>query len=172
MHELNQDTYDRPTTWIKSYNGIACHTMGSIKLPLQVGPKKLDFTFSIILKMDQFHLRYGYPWLCALGAIVLTIYKFLKFPFDKDLYTMHHSGFNPMAFCGNFLLDYFWFKPMEPIKPHEELFFLSYQNFKVECIARISLQNTTEHCILDETMIKPKDLLQDQHKIENQENTT
>ena len=53
---------------------------------------------------------------------------------------------------------------MEPIKPHED-FFLKYQKFKLNFIARLSFQNMIEPPILDETMIKPKDVLQDQHKI-------
>lgn len=61
---------------------------------------------------------------------------------------------------------------MEPIKLCEYPVFLYYQNFKVKCIARISLKNTIKHTILDETLIKPKDVLQDQHETKNQDNTT
>jgi hypothetical protein len=61
---------------------------------------------------------------------------------------------------------------MEPIEPCEELFFLSYKKFKVKFIAILSLQNMTKPTFLYETVIEPKDVLQDQHNIENQDNPT
>jgi hypothetical protein len=52
LHELYENTYDRPKAWIKKHNGFVCPIMGLINIPLQVGPTKLDFLFSIILALD------------------------------------------------------------------------------------------------------------------------
>jgi hypothetical protein len=54
---------------------------------------------------------------------------------------MHHSGFKPLSSHGNFSSNLFCPKPMEPIKPYEDFFFLSYQNFKEKYVAKLSLQN-------------------------------
>lgn len=48
LHELYQDIHDKPKAWIKTHNGFAFPTMGLITLPLQIGHKILDVTFSII----------------------------------------------------------------------------------------------------------------------------
>jgi hypothetical protein len=70
LHELYQGTFDRQKAWIKTQNGFACPTLGSIMLPLQVGRKKLDVSFSIIPKMDQFYVKLGYSWLHSMEAIL------------------------------------------------------------------------------------------------------
>jgi hypothetical protein len=93
------------------------------------------------------------------------MHKFLNFPFDKGIYTVHHIFFNPMSSHGNISLDKFSLEPMEPIKLREELIFIS-------CTARIYLWSMIELPILYETMIQPKYFSQDQHKIENQNNKT
>jgi hypothetical protein len=171
LHELHQDTYDRPKSWIKTHNGFACPTMGSITLPLQFGPKTLNVSFSIILTIDQFHLRLGSPWLLSMGDVESIMYKCLKFLFDNDIYVLHHSGFNLVTSHGNFSLDYFFPELMEPIKPREDFFLLNNQKFQENCISFLSLKNMTKPPILDETMIKPKDLLEDQHKMENKDSS-
>jgi hypothetical protein len=164
LHELYQDTYEKLKEWIKTHNGFGYPMMGLITLPLQVGTKTLDFLFSIILMTDQFRVRLGYPWLHSMEVVSLTMHKCLKFPFDKDIYVVHHTGFNLVSSHDKFSLDYFW---LEPIKPREDFFFLSYQYFKAKCIASLSLRNMTKPPILDKTMIEPKDISQDQHNIEN-----
>jgi hypothetical protein len=107
-----------------------------------------------------------------MGAIALNLHKCLKFPFENDIYTMHHSGFNPISSHGKFSLDYFWPKPMEPIKPCEDFFLLSYQHFKEKFIMRISIQNMAASPILDETMIEPKDVSKGKHKTKNQDKSS
>lgn len=72
-------------------------------------------------------------------------------PFENEIFTMHHSGFNPLYSHGNFSLDLFWPQPMDPIKTYEYLFFQSYQKFKAKQI-KISLTNIPEN---DKTMVVP-----------------
>jgi hypothetical protein len=47
---------------------------------------------------------------------------------------------------------------MEPIRPREDFFFLSYINFKVKCTIDLSLQSIPQPPILDENMIELKSL--------------
>jgi hypothetical protein len=39
VHEIHQETYDKPRSWIKMHNGFSCPTIGTITLPLRIGPK-------------------------------------------------------------------------------------------------------------------------------------
>jgi hypothetical protein len=163
LHDLYQETYNKLKTWIKKNKGFSCSMMGSITLTLQVGLKILDVSSSIISMSNRFHVNLGYPSLCSMDVIPL-VHKFLKFPFENNIFTLHHSRFNPFSSHRNFSLLFFWCELMEPIEPHEHLFFLYYQKFKEKCIENISLQNMPELTILDETMIKPKENSQDQPK--------
>jgi hypothetical protein len=90
------------------------------------------------------------------------VHKFLNFPFGNEIFIVHHSGFHHVSSGGNFSLDFFFLEPMEPIRPHEDIFFKSYQNFKAKCIENSPHTNMPqpmiECSILDETMIKPKAL--------------
>lgn len=105
-------------------------------------------------------------------VIPFVVHKCLNFPFDNEVFTIHHNGFNPLSSTGKFSLDSFWPEPMEPIKPQEDLFFISYQKFKEKKIVELSLWNmspsTSEPTILDEIMLEPKQAPnnQDQPKIE------
>jgi hypothetical protein len=75
---------------------------------------------------------------------------------------MNHSGFNCVSSHGYFSLDFFWPEPIEPIRPCEDIFFKSYQKFKVNDIVELSItkmpQPMIKPNILDETMIEPKAL--------------
>jgi hypothetical protein len=95
-----------------------------------------------------------------MNAIPSIVHKCLNFPFENEIFIMHYSGFNHVSSHENFSLDFFRPRPIEPIKPHEDFFFLSYQNFKAKNIVELSLKNMPQHMIephiLDETMIEPK----------------
>lgn len=106
VHELYHDTYDKPKAWIKMNNGFTFPTIGSITLPLKVGLKKIDFSFSIIPTSDQFHVKIGYPWPHSKESILLIVHKCLEFLFDNEIFIVHHSGFNPMSSHGKFFIGF------------------------------------------------------------------
>lgn len=93
-----------------------CPTIGSITLPVEVGTKCLDITFTIIPISDQFHVKLGHSWLSSMKAIPSTIYKCLKFPHNGIIIMINHSLYQPTMKRGNFTLDYFWPKQLEPLK--------------------------------------------------------
>lgn len=169
VHELYQETYDKPKSLIKTNNGFACPTIGLITLPLKVGPKMLDVSFSILITLDQLYVNLSYPWLYSMEVFLSFMHKCLKFPFENEIFIMDHSGFNIVSSHEKFSLELFFLEPMERINPFEDFFCISYQNFKVECIEKLSLQNmpTTKLIILDKTMIEPRHIPnnQDQCKI-------
>lgn len=57
-----------------------------------------------------------------MNIVPSIINKYIKFPFEDEIHAFYHSGFKPLAFHGNFSLDYFLRQPIEPIKPHEDHF--------------------------------------------------
>jgi hypothetical protein len=115
-----------------------------------------------ILLWRTMGLLQGYPWLCFMNFFLSVVHKCLKFPFGKEIFTMHHNDFNHVSSHGNFSLDLFWLEPMEPIRPCEDFFFKSYENFKAKHIEELSPRNMPqpmiEPPILDETMIEAKTL--------------
>jgi hypothetical protein len=160
MHELYQDIYEKLKAWIKTHKFFSCPKIVLINLPIKVRLIEINFSFTVIPTSNQFHVKLGYPWIHSMNVIPLVVYKCLNFPFVNDIFDVHHSGFYPMSSHQKFSLDLFWPNPIEPIKLYEELFFKSYQNFKVKCIEKLSLRNMPqlmiESPILDENMIEPK----------------
>jgi hypothetical protein len=99
--------------------------IGLINLPLKVGLKTLNVSFTIILKSNQFHVKLGYPWLHSMNDISSVVHKFLNFLVGNEIFTVHRSGFNLVSSHGKFSLDLFWLEPIEYIRPHNDLFFKS-----------------------------------------------
>jgi hypothetical protein len=123
VHEIYQDSYEQSKTWIKTHDGFAHPTIALIILPLKIGLKQLNLSFSIILMIDQFHVKLGYPWLCSMNVFLSVIHKCSKFTFDNQLFIVHHSGFNLLSSHWKFSLDLFWSKHMEPIACCKYFFF-------------------------------------------------
>lgn len=59
--QLHHETYGKSNVMVKAYDGFYCPTIGSITLPIEVGTKCLDVTFTIISTLDQFHMMWGHP---------------------------------------------------------------------------------------------------------------
>lgn len=49
--------------------------------------------------------------------VPLVVHKCLKFPHGNEVFTIHHSPFNPSSSKGNLSLEAFLPEPMEPITP-------------------------------------------------------
>lgn len=94
VYELYQETYEKLKAWIKMNNGFSFPMIGLIDSPLEFGPKTLTVLFSIILQLNQFCVKLGYPLLCSMNVVPLLVHKCLKFLFANDMFTIHHSGFN------------------------------------------------------------------------------
>lgn len=135
LNDLYQDDYDKPKAWINMHNGFSFPTIGLNTLPLQIGPTTLDVTFTIIPQSDQFLLRLVHPWLHSMKIFPSIIHKCLNFSFEKEIFIVHHRGFNSLPSKGNFSLESFWLEPMEPITPQQEFFFIAYQKFNENKIA-------------------------------------
>jgi hypothetical protein len=94
VHEINQDIYDKPKAWIKMHHGFSFPMIGLINIPLQVGLKLLDVSFSIIPQSNQICVKLGYKWLHSMKAVPSIVHKCLNFPFDNEIYNLNHNGFN------------------------------------------------------------------------------
>lgn len=92
---------------VKVCDGFSCATIGSITLPIEVGTKCLDVTFSIIPTLDQFRVKLRYPWVSSMKAIPSTVHKYLKFSHNSTIITISHRLYQPTKKDGNFTLDYF-----------------------------------------------------------------
>lgn len=124
---LHQFSYDKFDVMANVYDGFSCPTIGLISLLIEVGSKCLEITFSIIPTSNMFHVKLEHHWLSSMKVIPYTIHKRFKFPHNGIITTINHSLCKPMMKRGNFTLDYFWPKKLEPLKTWNDILFLCYQ---------------------------------------------
>ncbi|GLJ49633.1 hypothetical protein SUGI_1053010 [Cryptomeria japonica] len=90
LHKMNVDTslIESDSRPIRGFDNVAKTSLGTITLPITVGPVTLPTPIQVMLGNLTYNLLLGRPWIHSMQAVPSTLHRQVKFIYNNKTYTL------------------------------------------------------------------------------------
>ncbi|GLJ11025.1 hypothetical protein SUGI_0140700 [Cryptomeria japonica] len=108
LHKMNVDTslIEPDSRPIRGFDKLAKNSLGTITLPITVGPVTLPTSIHVMLGNLTYNLLLGRPWINSMQAVPSTLHKQVKFIYNNKTYTLIDDDWGSLDFNPTFVGEY------------------------------------------------------------------